>query len=100
MNWINPGLAADETRRVVTGIPGKTGVVYTLDPETGKFLWATPTVPQNDITDIDGTTGAVTVSSGIVFTAEGQEVLACPSWFGGKGWEAGAYSPRATPARG
>ncbi len=95
VSWINPGLTAGETRRVVTGIPGKTGVVYTLDRETGEFLWATPTVPQNVITDIDGATGAVTPNGEIVFTAEGQEVLACPSWFGGKDWEAGAYSPLA-----
>ncbi len=49
--------------------------------------------PRNVITDIDGATGAVTPNREIVFTAEGQEVLACPSWFGGKDWEAGAYSP-------
>ena len=93
VSWINPRIQPGETRRVVTGIPGKTGVVYTLDRETGEFLWATPTVPQNVITDIDGATGAVTPNGEIVFTAEGQEVLACPSWFGGKDWEAGAYSP-------
>ena len=93
VEWINPRLRAGEVRRVLTGIPGKTGVVYTLDRETGEFLWATPTVPQNVITDIDGATGAVTPNGEIVFTAEGQEVLACPSWFGGKDWEAGAYSP-------
>ena len=32
VSWINPGLADDETRRVMTG-PGKTGVVCTLDRE-------------------------------------------------------------------
>ena len=32
---------------MVTGIPG----------ETGEFLWATPTVSQNVINDIDGATG-------------------------------------------
>ena len=30
--------------RSITGIPGKTGIVYTLDRETGEFLWARPTV--------------------------------------------------------
>ena len=35
VTWINPGVRPGETRRVVTGIPGKTGVVYTLDRETG-----------------------------------------------------------------
>ena len=78
---------------MVTGVPGKTGVVYTLDRETGEFLWATPTVSQNVINDIDGASGAVTENAEVTFTALGQEVLACPTWAGGKDWEAGAYSP-------
>ena len=78
---------------MVTGIPGKTGVVYTLDRETGEFLWATPTITQNVISDIDGATGEVQENAEIVFTGIGQEVLACPTWLGGKDWEAGAYSP-------
>ena len=93
VSWINPGVRPGEVRRVVTGIPGKTGVVYTLDRETGEFLWATPTVSQNVINDIDGATGAVTENAEVTFTALGQEVLACPTWAGGKDWEAGAYSP-------
>ena len=94
VSWINPRLRAGEERKVVTGIPGKTGVVYTLDRETGEFLWATPTVAQNVITGIDGATGAVTENAELVFTREGEEVLVCPTFVtGGKDWEAGAYSP-------
>ena len=93
VSWINPRIQPGETRRVVTGIPGKTGVVYTLDRETGEFLWATPTVAQNVIDHIDGATGAVTENAEVIFTAEGQTVLACPNMHGGKDWEAGAYSP-------
>ena len=93
VSWINPRLQPGERRRVVTGIPGKTGVVYTLDRETGEFLWATPTVSQNVISDIDGASGVVTENAEVVFTADGQEVMACPTWQGGKDWEAGAYSP-------
>ena len=93
VSWINPRLQPGERRKVVTGIPGKTGVVYTLDRETGEFLWATPTIAQNVITNIDGATGAVTENSEVTFTSLGQEVLACPTWAGGKDWEAGAYSP-------
>ena len=93
VSWINPRLRSGEVRKVITGIPGKTGVVYTLDRETGEFLWATPTVAQNLINDIDGATGAVTVNSEVVFSGLGQEVLSCPGWLGGKDWEAGAYSP-------
>ena len=91
--WINPRLRPGEERRVMTGIPGKTGVVYTLDRETGEFLWANPTVAQNVITHIDGATGDVTENREVIFSALGQERLACPSWAGGKDWEAGAYSP-------
>ena len=93
VTWINPRLQPGERRRVVTGIPGKTGVVYTLDRETGEFLWARPTVAQNVISAIDGATGAVTENAEVVFRSEGQEVMACPTWQGGKDWEAGAYSP-------
>ena len=93
VTWINPRIQPGEVRRVVTGVPGKTGVVYTLDRETGEFLWARNTVTQNVISDIDGATGAVTENAELVFSALGQEVLACPTWNGGKDWEAGAYSP-------
>ena len=93
VSWINPRIRPGEVRRVMTGIPGKTGLVYTLDRETGEFLWATPTVAQNVISHIDGATGAVTENAEIIFSAEGQTVLACPNMHGGKDWEAGAYSP-------
>ena len=93
VSWINPNLNPGEVRKVVTGIPGKTGVVYTLDRQTGEFLWATPTVTQNVITNIDGATGAVSVNGELVFSSLGQEVFTCPTWNGGKDWEAGAYSP-------
>ena len=64
---------------MLTGIPGKTGVVYTLDRETGEFLWATPTVRQNVIGNIDGATGQVAVNPETMFTAAGQERFVCPT---------------------
>ena len=93
VSWINPRLRPGEIRRVVTGIPGKTGVVYTLDRASGEFLWATPTITQNVISSIDGATGAVSENAELVFNSRGQQVLACPTYNGGKDWEAGAYSP-------
>ena len=93
VSWINPDLQPGELRRVITGIPGKTGVVYTLDLESGEFLWATPTVQQNVIQDIDGRTGAVTENPDVVFRESEQIVFVCPTWTGGKDWEAGTYSP-------
>ena len=93
VSWINPRLQPGEVRNVITGIPGKTGVVYTLDRATGEFLWATPTVVQNVISSIDGATGAVSENPELVFGGDGQEVFVCPTLVGGKDWEAGAYSP-------
>jgi len=55
--WINPNLRPGETRKVITGIPGKTGVIWTLDARTGEFLWARPTIYQNIMTGIDVKTG-------------------------------------------
>ena len=93
VTWINPDLTPGETRKVITGIPGKTGIVYTLDRATGEFLWATPTIEQNVVVDIDGATGEVTENPEIIFREAEQMVFVCPTWLGGKDWEAGAYSP-------
>jgi PQQ-dependent dehydrogenase (methanol/ethanol family) len=91
--WINPRIKVGEKRQVITGIPGKTGIVYTLDRKTGEFLWARPTVHQNVVATIDGATGAVTENTDTMFTAEGQTRQVCPGMNGGKNWPAGAYSP-------
>jgi PQQ-dependent dehydrogenase (methanol/ethanol family) len=91
--WINPKVKPGERRKVITGIPGKTGVVYTLDRRTGEFLWARPTVYQNVISSIDGSTGEVTVNAEVTFSGINQSRVVCPGSTGGKNWPAGAYSP-------
>jgi alcohol dehydrogenase (cytochrome c) len=91
--WINPRLKRSEQRRVVTGIPGKTGIVYTLDAASGEFLWARPTTRQTVIDRIDGTTGKAFDNPDALFTELGQKHFLCPSPGGGKDWPAGAYSP-------
>jgi len=91
--WINPKLQPGEQRKVLTGIPGKTGIVYTLDRQTGEFLWARPTVVQNVVSAIDGATGEVTVNPEVLFTGINQSHVVCPGSVGGKNWPAGAYSP-------
>jgi len=93
VTWINPRIRPGERRKVVTGIPGKTGIVYTLDRQTGEFLWARPTVRQNVVANIDGATGKVTVNPDVTFSAIGQEKFVCPTINGGKNFQAGAYSP-------
>jgi len=92
--WINPRLRPGERRQVMTGIPGKTGIVYTLDRATGEFLWARPTVMQNVVKNIDGATGKVEIDPERVFTHKGHTLMVCPGTNGGKNWPAGAYSPR------
>jgi alcohol dehydrogenase (cytochrome c) len=92
--WINPNVRPGEMRRVMTGIPGKTGIVYTLDRETGEFLWARETLVQNVVASIDGATGKATTDPERIYTRKDQEILVCPSMQGGRNWPAGAYSPR------
>jgi alcohol dehydrogenase (cytochrome c) len=93
VSWINPRVRAGERRKVLTGIPGKTGIVYTLDRQTGEFLWARPTNFQNVVSRIDGATGEVTVNPQSIFSKAGEEHLICPTPNGGKNFPAGAYSP-------
>ena len=90
--WISPKVKSGERRKVITGIPGKTGVVYTLDRTTGEFLWARPTVAQNVISTIEGS-GKVIVNREALFTKINEEKVICPGSNGGKNWPAGAYSP-------
>jgi alcohol dehydrogenase (cytochrome c) len=91
--WISPDIEKGKTYKVLTGIPGKTGIIYTLDRQTGKFLWARPTVQQNVVAGIDGKTGEVTVNPATTFHAKGDTAEVCPALTGGKNWWAGAYSP-------
>ncbi|MBS1239684.1 MAG: methanol dehydrogenase large subunit protein [Proteobacteria bacterium] len=93
VTWINPRIDRKKTYKVVTGVPGKTGIIYTLDRRTGEFLWARPTVMQNVVQSIDGATGKVTVNPETVFNEIGQTRFVCPSSTGGANYQAPAYSP-------
>lgn len=94
VEWINPRVRPGEERRVITGIPGKTGLIYTIDRETGQFLWARTTVEQNVIDDLNLESGAANVNQDSLFTAAGQTRLICPTALGGKNWYSGTYSPQ------
>jgi alcohol dehydrogenase (cytochrome c) len=93
VEWINPRVRRGERYKVLTGVPGKTGLVYTIDRETGQFLWARPTVEQNVIASVNTESGAGVVNEEKLFSGAGQELLICPSLTGGKNYHAGAYSP-------
>jgi alcohol dehydrogenase (cytochrome c) len=93
VSWINPRVRPGTVHKVMTGVPGKTGIVYTIDRETGDFLWARETTMQNVISDINVESGAAVIAADKIFTAPGQEKLICPSTSGGKNYPAGTYSP-------
>ena len=63
-----------------------------VSPRRG-ILWAVATSPQNVVRHIDGATGEVMENKELVFQEMEQQMHVCPSWNGGKDWEAGAYSP-------
>ncbi|MDZ7799291.1 MAG: PQQ-binding-like beta-propeller repeat protein [Trueperaceae bacterium] len=90
---MNPDVEPGTEYKVMTGIPGKTGVVWTLDRETGEFLWAKETVRQNVIESVSGS-GEVTVNEDVIpDSIDDPYGLVCPTMLGGKNWMPGAYNP-------
>lgn len=94
VDWMNPNLVPGERRKVVTGVPGKPGIVWTLDAATGEFLWARPTNPQNVIVgvDVEGRKGIANPE--LKLKQIGEEMFVCPSLTGGINWQATSYSPQ------
>lgn len=94
VSWMNPNIASSERRKVITGIPGKPGIVWTLDAATGDFLWATETNFQNVIVgvDVEGRKGITNPE--IDITEIGQQKLVCPTTQGGINWNSVGYSPQ------
>ena len=92
--WINPKIKPGERRKVVTGIPGKTGIVYTLDRADRRVpVGAADGLAERACSKIDGATGEVTVNPETLFTAIGESGSSARARNGGKNWPAGAYSP-------
>ena len=74
---------------------GKDGILWKLDRMTGKFLGYTETVYQDIFESIDPVTGRVTYRQDIIDAEIGEPIPSCPANFGGKNWQATAYSPEA-----
>lgn len=79
-------------QHLLVTVPGKDGIAFGLDRDTGKYLWSKETVYQNVVKSIDAN-GRVTLNPDVIPKAVGQQVFACPTVSGGKIWMAGAYSP-------
>jgi len=94
VEWINPAITPGQRRKVVTGIPGKTGVVWTLDAATGDFLWARSTFYQNVIVGVDIEHRRGIANPEIRHPEIGEPIVVCPHLTGGINWQTGAYSPR------
>jgi alcohol dehydrogenase (cytochrome c) len=91
--WISPNVRSGQVRKVITGIPGKTGLVWTLDAATGEFLWARPTIYQNIMTGLELDTGRPIIDESTTPQSVQTSVLACPNLLGGKNQPSGVYSP-------
>jgi len=93
VSWMNPDIGSSERRKVITGIPGKPGIVWTLDAATGEFLWARETNFQNVIVgvDIEGRKGIT--NPDINITEIRQRKTVCPTTTGGINWNSVGYSP-------
>lgn len=89
---VNPAATSD-MRRTHTGIPCKTGVLWSFDAATGEFLFAKSTVQQNLIDTVDADTGLVTVNEEVVLKEVGVGYAICPTYMGGRDWPSGAYNP-------
>jgi len=93
VEWKNNAIIPGRRRKIVTGIPGKTGIVWALDAATGAFLWGQPTNEQNVVEDIDAESRRVILNQALKFPKVGEPVFVCPSVLGGINWQATAYHP-------
>ncbi|MDB5623625.1 MAG: pyrrolo-quinoline quinone [Devosia sp.] len=81
-----------QMHHLLVSVPGKNGIAFGLDRDTGKYLWHKETVVQNVVTGVDPD-GTVRINEDLISEAIGEEHMICTSVSGGKLWQAGAYSP-------
>ena len=92
MHTVGPNGASGETRKVTTGVPCKTGTIWTLDAETGEYYWAKDTTYQNMYTSIDEQ-GNVQINPDTILQEPGQSYFVCPTFAGGRDWAPVALNP-------
>ena len=83
-------LVDDQGQKLVFSA-GKTGILWKLDRQTGKYLGHHEMVYQNVYDAIDPKTGEPHYRNDIVEQRLGEWVTACPSTEGGKNWPAMTY---------
>jgi alcohol dehydrogenase (cytochrome c) len=70
---------------------GKSGILWKLNRETGRFMSLLPTVFQNVYSNIDTKTGALTYREEIINQKTNQWFGSCPGPEGGHNWQATSY---------
>lgn len=85
---VEPGKKYD----VVASVPGKNGIAFVLDRDTGELLWARDTVYQ-DVVEGFTDDGKVITNTKHMAMAIDNAVTVCGGRDLGKLWMAGAYSP-------
>jgi alcohol dehydrogenase (cytochrome c) len=83
-------LVDDQGQRLVFSA-GKTGILWKLDRQSGKYLGHREMVYQNVYDSIDPKTGEPHYRNDIVEQRLGEWVTACPSTEGGKNWPSMTY---------
>jgi alcohol dehydrogenase (cytochrome c) len=72
---------------------GKDGILWQLDPASGRFISLAETLPQTIYASVDRETGRLRYRDDIINAEIGDSVTACPGIYGGHNWQSMAYSP-------
>jgi alcohol dehydrogenase (cytochrome c) len=93
MDEVFERVVVDRGREKLLFTIGKSGILWKLNRETGKFLGYKETVFQNMFTRIDPETGEPTYRADILEQQIGQKLYICPSTEGGHNWQPMSYHP-------
>ena len=89
---IGENAAAGGQKRVLAGMPCKTGIVWQFDAATGEFIYARSTVEQNLIESVDEK-GIVTINEAALPLEVDVATAMCPTFLGGRDWSPTAFNP-------
>jgi alcohol dehydrogenase (cytochrome c) len=79
-------------KRVLTGVPCKTGILWQFDAATGEFIYARSTVQQTLIESVDDQ-GQVTINEAALPLEVDVATPMCPTFLGGRDWAPTSFNP-------
>lgn len=92
VEWMNDDVEPGAEYKVVFSVPGKNGVAFALDRETGEPLWMRDTVYQNVVAGYTDD-GKVITNTELIASTIDEMNFVCGGFHLGKLWQAGSYSP-------